>query len=80
MSRRLLAPLNFDGDGSQRETLKAYLRLSRNSREICNELFIHRNTLSYRLRKIEDLLQVDLSDGQVRATCLLALAIRAAHA
>jgi purine catabolism regulator len=79
MSRRLLAPLAFDAGGSLRETLEAYLRLSGNSREVCDELFIHRNTLSYRLRKIEDLLQLDLSDGQVRATCLLAMAIVAAH-
>jgi purine catabolism regulator len=79
MSRRLLAPLALDAGGSLRGTLEAYLRLSGNSREVCDELFIHRNTLSYRLRKIEDLLQLDLSDGQVRATCLLALAIVAAH-
>ncbi len=79
MSRRLLAPLALDAGGSLRDTLDAYLRLSGNSREICDELFIHRNTLRYRLRKIEDLLQLDLSDGQVRATCLLALAVVAAH-
>lgn len=79
MARRLLAPLALDAGGSLRETLEAYLRLSGNSREICEELFIHRNTLSYRLRKIEDLLQLDLSDGQIRATCLLALAIVAGH-
>ena len=79
MARRLLAPLALDAGGSLRETLEAYLRLSGNSREMCEELFIHRNTLSYRLRKIEDLLQLDLSDGQIRATCLLALAIVAGH-
>lgn len=72
MSRVLLAPLTSDGAGALRETLHAYLRHSGNSREICEELFIHRNTLSYRLRKIEDLLQLDLGDGEVRATCLLA--------
>lgn len=78
MSRRLLAPLAADGGSPLRETLDAYLRHSGNSREICDELFIHRNTLSYRLRKIEDLLQLDLSDGEVRATCMLALSIVAA--
>jgi purine catabolism regulator len=30
------------------------------------------------LRKIEELLRVDLADGEVRATCLLALRIVAA--
>jgi purine catabolism regulator len=78
MSRRLLAPLSSEGGSVLRETLDAYLRHSGNSREICDELFIHRNTLSYRLRKIEQLLQLDLSDGEVRATCMLALSIVAA--
>ncbi|QSZ54921.1 PucR family transcriptional regulator [Paenarthrobacter sp. AT5] len=80
MSERLLAPLAADGGSALRETLACYLRHSGSSREICEELFIHRNTLSYRLRKIEDLLGLDLSDGEVRATCLLALSIVAANA
>lgn len=75
MSKRLLAPLGSEGGGALRETLAAYLRYSGSSRDICAELFIHRNTLTYRLRKIEELLQLDLSDGEVRAVCLLALNI-----
>lgn len=78
MCQRLLAPLASDGSSALRETFDAYLRLSGNSAKICEELFIHRNTLSYRLRKIEELLKLDLSDGEVRATCLLALGIVAA--
>lgn len=80
MSKRLLAPLAAEGGGVLRETLASYLRHSGNSREICDELFIHRNTLSYRLRKIEELLELDLSDGEVRAVCLLALNIVGASA
>jgi purine catabolism regulator len=76
--QRLLAPLTSDGGSSLRETFGAYLRHSGNSAKICDELFIHRNTLSYRLRKIEELLKVDLSDGEVRATYMLALGIVAA--
>jgi PucR family transcriptional regulator, purine catabolism regulatory protein len=79
MCQRLLAPLASEGGSALRETLASYLRHSGNSREICDELFVHRNTLSYRLRKIEDLLGLDLSDGEVRATCLLAVSIVAAH-
>jgi len=79
MSRRLLAPLAADTSGALRETLDAYLRHSGSSREICEELFVHRNTLSYRLRKIEELLQMDLSDGELRATCLLDLRILSAQ-
>lgn len=78
MSRRLLAPLMSDGGTALRATLDVYLRHSGNTAETCKELFIHRNTLAYRLRKIEELLRLDLSDGEVRATCLLALKIVAA--
>jgi len=77
MCQRLLAPL-ADGGSSLWETFDAYLRHSGNSTKICDELFIHRNTLSYRLRKIEELLKLDLSDGEVRATYMLALGIIAA--
>jgi len=78
MCQRLLAPLASDGGSALRETFDSYLRHSGNSAKICDELFIHRNTLSYRLRKIEELLKLDLSDGEVRATCMLALGIVAA--
>ena len=54
MCQRLLAPLASDGGSSLRETFDAYLRHSGNSAKICDELFIHRNTLSYRLRKMEE--------------------------
>ncbi len=80
MSRRLLAPIMSDGGTTLRETLEVYLRHSGNSRAVCDELFIHRNTLTYRLRKIEELMRLDLSKGEVRATCLLALSVVAAEA
>ena len=73
MSRRMLAPLSTPDRTDLRETLAAYLRLSGSTPAICEELFIHRNTLAHRLRKIEELLSVDLLDGQMRATLMLAL-------
>lgn len=73
MARRILAPLNRTDRTELRETLTAYLRLSGATAAICEDLFIHRNTLAHRLRRIEELLEVDLLDGQVRATLLLAL-------
>lgn len=75
MCRRLLAPLTADGPGALLDTLEAYMRHSGSAPKICAELFIHRNTLSYRMRKIEEMLQLDLADGEVRATCTLALGI-----
>lgn len=42
-------------------TLFTYVAWNRQSRQVSEALYIHPNTLSYRLRKIEDVLQVDLS-------------------
>jgi PucR family transcriptional regulator, purine catabolism regulatory protein len=75
MARKLLEPLREESAGSLVETLRAYLHHSGNTRAVCEELFIHRNTLSYRLRRIEELLGANLSDGRLRAVLLLALAI-----
>lgn len=76
LAKKMLAPLDAaDPKAALRQTLESYLRNAGGSRAVCSELFIHRNTLSYRLRRIEDLLQVDLSDGEVRTTCMLALRI-----
>jgi purine catabolism regulator len=75
MARRLLAPLTKDSDSALLRTLEAYLRHSGASPAICEELYIHRNTLAYRVRKLEELLGADLQDGQVRATLLLAVRV-----
>lgn len=74
IARRRFEPLE-QAEGPLLETLTAFLELSGATRAVCERLFIHRNTLSYRLRRIEDLLDVDLDDGKVRATLLLALQI-----
>ncbi|MCH6472405.1 PucR family transcriptional regulator [Sinomonas terrae] len=76
MAQKLLAPLDTaDPGGTLRQTLASYLRNAASSRAVCEELFIHRNTLAYRLRRIEDLMGISLDDGEIRTTCLLALRI-----
>ena len=75
MARKLVAPLDSDPTGTLGATLESYLRNAANSRKVCDELYIHRNTLAYRLRRIEELMHIDLTDGEVRTTCLLALRI-----
>lgn len=72
LAQRMLAPL-MDTDGALLETLRAYLEFSGTTRRVCERLFIHRNTLAYRIGRIESLLAVDLGDGQTRATLLLSL-------
>jgi len=44
-----------DEDGILRETISAYVEDNNNYSEICRKLHIHRNTLNYRLAKIEGL-------------------------
>lgn len=44
-----------DSDGVLKETISAYVEGNDNYTEICEKLHIHRNTLNYRLAKIEEL-------------------------
>lgn len=45
-------------------TLETYLQYGRNAKRTAEALFIHRNTLSMRLKKIEKLCDIDLSDPE----------------
>ena len=46
------------------KTLHVYLRNSMNQIHTANALYIHRNTLKYRLARIVELTGIDLSDGE----------------
>lgn len=48
------------------ETLREYLECERNYVRTAERLFIHRNTLLYRLKRINDLTNLDLDDADVR--------------
>ena len=54
-------------------TLRTYFRCNGNSLETAERLLLHRNSLLYRLQRIEDLLQVDLKDTRDRLALNLAL-------
>lgn len=73
LARRVIQPLTLPEHEPLRETLKAYLQHSGTTAAVCEQLFIHRNTLTYRLQKLEELLDMDLQDGQNRAILLLSL-------
>ncbi|SCZ06239.1 PucR family transcriptional regulator [Alkaliphilus peptidifermentans] len=47
------------------ETLSSYLYNNQNMQNTAKYLFIHRNTLNYRMRKIKELVNFDLSDSEV---------------
>ncbi|MBL3680545.1 PucR family transcriptional regulator [Leucobacter chromiireducens subsp. solipictus] len=73
---RFLAPLLEHDEHRTTElmpTLRVWLRNDAQPSRTCEELFIHRNSLSYRLRRIEQLLGISLDTLDGRATCLMAL-------
>lgn len=57
---------NQKNGGERIETLTAYLKNERSLLHTANELFIHRNTLVYRLKKLTEMLHVDLDDAYTR--------------
>ncbi|MEW5921426.1 MAG: helix-turn-helix domain-containing protein [Bacillota bacterium] len=56
-------------------TLKTYLACSCNYQKTADHLNVHLNTLKYRLQKIQDLANTDLSNPEVRLNFQLALKI-----
>lgn len=55
------------------DTLEAYLRLKGNLNAVARRLFLHRNTVRYRLRRIATMLAVDLEDPDARLAMQLAI-------
>ncbi len=57
-------------------TLRAYLEEDRSQRRVAERCFIHVNTVVYRIRRIEELLKVDLGDPAAVFDLTLAVRIR----
>jgi hypothetical protein len=55
------------------QALEAYLESGAKIQVAAKRLFLHRNTLRYRLKRVERLLGVDLNDPQIRLSYQLAL-------
>jgi hypothetical protein len=53
-------------DSSLTAVLRSYLKNNGSVKEPADELFIHRNTVNYKINKIEELLHMDLSSLDVR--------------
>ncbi len=68
-----LVQLDARKGGSLVETLRVYLDNGGNALKTSRDLYIHRSTLNYRLKRLEELLGVDLSDPRERAEVFLAL-------
>ena len=63
-------------DGKLSETLENYLNCSCNAKKTAEEIFLHRNTLNYRLKKIREILGCDLENLDTCLELKLAFLIR----
>ena len=59
---KLLYSLDRDHDSSFADSLYTYLKCNRNITNTANTLHIHRNTLIYHLKRIEELLDISIDD------------------
>ena len=76
--RDLLRPLrqyDLEHHGDLVRTLAAYLRHGGNSTQAANALYLHRNSLRYRLARIQVLLSLDPDDPDARLALQIALLI-----
>ncbi|MFC3789451.1 PucR family transcriptional regulator [Paenibacillus sp. GCM10012307] len=74
--KELIEPLKqYDREYSQHllSTLNAYLRTGANTKLVAEQLFIHRNSVLYRLERIKEILQCDLNDAELRFRLTLAM-------
>jgi DNA-binding PucR family transcriptional regulator len=61
-------------------TLRVYFAANANTSEAADRLYLHRNSLSYRLARVEDITGLDLKDNRARLALQLGLlAIRKEH-
>jgi len=72
-AERILGPLADDRHADLVKTLDAYLRLHGSLNAVARELFLHRNTVRQRLRRISKLTGADLGDADARLALQLAL-------
>jgi DNA-binding PucR family transcriptional regulator len=73
-AERILGPLIEDDRHSELvDTLEAYLRTEGNLNKVARQLFLHRNTVRHRLKRIAKLTGTDLSDPDMRLALRLAI-------
>lgn len=58
------------------ETLKEYLLMGSNVSETAKRLFIHRNTMIYRLRRITEFLEIDINNPAISQRLLLSMMLQ----
>jgi purine catabolism regulator len=75
--REALGPLlEYEGGGDLLETLEAFCERLGNLSQTAEKLFIHRNSLLYRMERIQQLAGLDMNNPDTRLAVHLALKIR----
>jgi len=71
-----LGPLAAPGEPTQRlrETLRVFLAMGGRSARAAKELYVHQNTVAYRIKRAEELLGRRVTEDPVELICALALA------
>ena len=71
-----LGPLAAPGEPTQRlrETLRVFLTVGGRSARAAKELYVHHNTVAYRIKRAEELLGRRVTEDPVELICALALA------
>jgi DNA-binding PucR family transcriptional regulator len=80
--RRLLLPLErADADRNSRlgDTLRTYYVCGGSVSKTAEALFLHRNSVRYRLDRVRALLGADIDHPEIAAVLLAAFAVSAAH-
>ena len=70
-----LAAYDRSNGSNLEQTLYTYLKCACNTTETAEALYLHRNSVIYRLHRIEELCDIDLSDTDVRFMLRLSYAI-----
>ena len=60
---------NYDAENRSNmlDTLRVYLDNDRNAQQCANKLYLHRNSLQYRVRRIQEIADINLDDPDERA-------------
>lgn len=61
---KVLQDYDRDHDADLLNTLECFFECNKNHRETADRLYIHKNSVVYRIKKIESLTGISLSDGQ----------------